>query len=144
MKGLSHTFTCNHFLPHPPPIHALTTLTLSRVAFSSVQFSSVAQSCPTLCDPMNHSTPGLPVHHQLPDAMIFVFWMLNFKPTFSLSTLTFIRRLFSSSSLAAIRVVSSAYLDCIRCNLITNLYALCKNSKLELQFFFECVKKSSI
>ena len=32
--------------------------------FSSVQFSSVAQSCPTLCDPMNHSTPGLPVHHQ--------------------------------------------------------------------------------
>ena len=31
----------------------------------SVQFSSVAQSCPSLCDPMNHSTPGLPVHHQL-------------------------------------------------------------------------------
>ena len=30
----------------------------------SVQFSSVAQSCPTLCDPMNHSTPGFPVHHQ--------------------------------------------------------------------------------
>ena len=35
--------------------------------FSSVQFSSVAQSCPTLCDPMNRSTPGLPVHHQLPE-----------------------------------------------------------------------------
>ena len=34
---------------------------------SSVQFISVAQSCPTLCDPMNHSTPGLPVHHQLPE-----------------------------------------------------------------------------
>ena len=33
--------------------------------FSSVQFSSVAQLCPTLCDPMNYSTPGLPVHHQL-------------------------------------------------------------------------------
>ena len=32
---------------------------------SSVQFSSVAQSCPTLCDPMNRSKPGLPVHHQL-------------------------------------------------------------------------------
>ena len=31
------------------------------VAFSSVQFSSVAQSCPTLCDPLNRSTPGLPV-----------------------------------------------------------------------------------
>ena len=36
-------------------------------SFSSVQFSSVAQSCPTLCDPMNCSTPGLPVHHQLPE-----------------------------------------------------------------------------
>ena len=33
-------------------------------SFSSVQFSSVAQSCLTLCDPMNRSTPGLPVHHQ--------------------------------------------------------------------------------
>ena len=32
---------------------------------SSVQFSSVTQSCPTPCDPMNHSTPGLPVHQQL-------------------------------------------------------------------------------
>ena len=31
------------------------------------QFSSVAQSCPTLCDPMNRSTPALPVHHQLPE-----------------------------------------------------------------------------
>ena len=31
------------------------------------QFSSVAQSCPTLCDPMNCSMPGLPVHHQLPE-----------------------------------------------------------------------------
>ena len=35
--------------------------------FFLVQFSSVAQSCPTLCDPMNRSTPGLPVHHQLPE-----------------------------------------------------------------------------
>ena len=33
----------------------------------SVQFSSVAQSCLTRCDPMNRSTPGLPVHHQLPE-----------------------------------------------------------------------------
>ena len=31
------------------------------------QFSSVTQSCPTLCDPMNRSTPGLPVHHQMPE-----------------------------------------------------------------------------
>ena len=33
----------------------------------SQSVSSVAQSCPTLCDPMNRSTPGLPVHHQLPE-----------------------------------------------------------------------------
>ena len=42
-----------------------------RIADQSVyltlQFSSVAQSCPTLCNPMNYSTPGLPVHHQLPE-----------------------------------------------------------------------------
>ena len=37
------------------------------VIIVSFQFSSVAQSCLTLCDPMNHSTPGLPVHHQLPE-----------------------------------------------------------------------------
>ena len=35
--------------------------------FSYIQFSSVTQSCPSLCNPMNCSTPGLPVHHQLPE-----------------------------------------------------------------------------
>ena len=35
--------------------------------FRSVQFSSVTQLCLTLCNPMNRSTPGLPVHHQLPE-----------------------------------------------------------------------------
>ena len=33
-----------------------------------IQFSSVTQSCLTLCNPMNHSTPGLPIHHQLPES----------------------------------------------------------------------------
>ena len=42
----------------------------------SVQFSWVGQSCPTLCDPMNHSTPGLPVHHQLPElGQTHVHWV---------------------------------------------------------------------
>ena len=41
------------------------TITKLFVNQPSFQFSSVAQSCPTLCDPMNRSTPGLPVHHQL-------------------------------------------------------------------------------
>ena len=45
-----------------------------------------------------------------PDAMILVVWMLSFKPALSLSSFTLIKRLFSSSSLSAIRVVSSAYL----------------------------------
>ena len=136
------------------------------LALNSVQFSSVTQSCLTLCNPMDCSTPGFPVHHQLlestqthvhqvsdaittisssvvpfsscrqslpasgsfpmnqllilgpkkiksatvptgslsichdvmgTDAMIFAFWMLSFKPTFSLSSFTFIKRLFSSS-----------------------------------------------
>ena len=40
---------------------------LLKVKFSSVQFTSVAQLCPTLSYPMNCSTPGLPVHHQLPE-----------------------------------------------------------------------------
>ena len=45
-----------------------------------------------------------------PDAMILVFWMLSFKPTFSLSCFTFIKRLFSSSLLSAVSVVLFAYL----------------------------------
>ena len=59
--------------PHLDPSVVLFHFTLfSFVSFTllpllSVQLSSVAQSCPTLCDPMNRSTPGLPVHHQLPE-----------------------------------------------------------------------------
>ena len=57
-------------------------------------------------------TITLPICYEVvgPDAMILVFWMLSFKPTFSLSSFTFIKRLFSSSSLYAIRVVLSTYL----------------------------------
>ena len=43
------------------------TLWATREALYRYQFSSVAQWCPTLCDPMNRSMPGLPVHHQLPE-----------------------------------------------------------------------------
>ena len=52
------------FSPHPVQ-HLL--LVDFWIFFSSVQFSSVAKSCPTLCDSMNRSMPGLPVHHQLPE-----------------------------------------------------------------------------
>ena len=59
-----------------------------------------------------NSTLSPSICHEVmgPDAMTLVFWMLSFKPTFSLSSYTFIKRLFSSYSLSAIRVVSSAYL----------------------------------
>ena len=40
---------------------------IDRFDLLDVQFSSVTQSCLTLCNPMNHSTPGLPIHHQLPE-----------------------------------------------------------------------------
>ena len=58
------------------------------------------------------STVSLSICHEVMglDAMIFIFWMLSFKPTFSLFSFTFIKRLLSSSSFSAIRVVSSAYL----------------------------------
>ena len=48
------------------------------ILFHSVQFSSVAQSCLTLCNPMDHSTPGLPVHHQLPEfTQTHVHWVCD-------------------------------------------------------------------
>ena len=50
-----------------PPPYLSPTSTSIIYSHLSVQFSSVVQSCPTLCNPMNHSTPGLPVHHQLPE-----------------------------------------------------------------------------
>ena len=65
-----------------------------------------------------------------PDAMILVFWMLTFKPTFSLSYLTFIKRFFSYSSLSAIRVVSSAYLRLLTFLLVI-LIPACGSSSLE-------------
>ena len=54
----------------------------------SVQFSSVAQSCPTLCHPMNHSTLGLPVHHQLPELTeTHIHWVSDaIQPSPSLSS----------------------------------------------------------
>ena len=65
----------------------------------NIKSATVSTVSPSTC----HEVMG-------PDAMILVFWMLSFKPTFSLSYFTFIKKLFSSSSLSAIRVVSSAYL----------------------------------
>ena len=51
--------------PKPESV-CLAILCLSKNS-SDIQFSSVSQSCPTICNPMNCSTSGLPVHHQLPE-----------------------------------------------------------------------------
>ena len=90
------------FLPRSK--HLLTSLLQSPSAVilepRKIKSDTVSIVSPSIC----HEVMG-------PDAMILVFWMLSFKPTFSLSSFTFIKRLFSSSSLSAIRVVSSAYLN---------------------------------
>ena len=58
------------------------------IAFFKLQFNSVTQSCLTLCDPMNHSMPGLPVHHQLPEStQTHVQWVGDaIQPSHSLSS----------------------------------------------------------
>ena len=84
------------------------------------QFSSVAQSCPTLCDPMNRSTPGLPVHHQLPeftqtqvhqvsDAIQPSHPLLSPHPTISSSVVPFSSRFQSSQHQGLFKWVSSLH-----------------------------------
>ena len=74
-----------------------------------------------------------------PDAMILVFWMLSFKPTFSLSSFTFIKRLFSSSSLSSIRVVSSAHLK-ILVFLPAILIPACASSSLAFHLMYSAYR----
>ena len=74
-----------------------------------------------------------------PDAMILVFLMLSFKPIFSLSYFTVIKRLFSSSSLSAIRVVSSAYLRLLMF-LPANLIPACASSSPEFCMMYSTCK----
>ena len=57
-------------------MHSVCVLTLHHPVHRTEQFSPVTQSCLTLCDPMNRSTPGLPVHHQLPEfTQTHVHWV---------------------------------------------------------------------
>ena len=73
------------------------------------------------------------------DAMILVFWMLNFKPDFLLSSFTFIKRLFSSSLLSAIKVVSSAYLRLLIL-LLAILIPACASSSLIFHMMYSAYK----
>ena len=88
------------FLPRSERLLVSWLQSLSAVILEppKIKSDTVSTVSPSIC----HKVMG-------PDAMIFIFWMLSFKPTFSLYTFIF-KRLFSSSSISAIRVVSSAYL----------------------------------
>ena len=73
------------------------------------------------------------------DVIILVFWMLSFKPTFLLSSFTFIKRIFSSSSLSAIRMVSSAYLRLL-IFLLAVLIAACSSSSPAFLMIYSAYK----
>ena len=78
-----------------------------------------------------------------PDAMIFVFWMLSFNPTFSLFSFTF-KRLFSSSSLSVIRVVSTAYLRLLMFLPAILIPACASSSPVFLMMYSSCLLRSSL
>ena len=76
----------------------------------SVQFSSVTQSCPTLCNPMDRSTPGLPVHHQLSEfTQTHVHWVMPSNHLIHCCPLLILPSIFPS-----IRVFSNESALCIR------------------------------
>jgi len=82
-------FTCTFYIQIWLSNHySLEYLTFAWFYNDSVQFSSVAQSCPTLCNPMNRSPPGLPVHHQLREfTQTHVHWVSDaIQPSHPLSS----------------------------------------------------------
>ena len=99
---------------------------MAAVVLESKKLKSVTVSIvpPSIC----HEVMG-------PDAMIFVFRMLSFKPVFSLSSFTFCKRLFSSSLLYAIRVVLSAYLRLL-IFLLVILIPACATSSLAFHMMY--------
>ena len=101
----------------------------SRVILEPSKIKSITLSIVSPC--VSHEVTG-------PDAMILVFWMLSFKPTFSLSYFTFIKRLFSFS-LSTIRMVSSAYLRLL-IFLQAILIPACPSSSLAFQMMYSAYK----
>ena len=84
LKSLSHAWL--FATPQTVAYQVPSSMGFSRQEYwsGSGQFSSVTQSCPTICNPMNRSTPGLPVHHQLPE-----FTQTHVHPTISSSVVPF-------------------------------------------------------
>ena len=105
------------------------------ILFHSVQFSSVAQSCPTLCNPMDHSTPGLPVHHQLPGfTQAHVHWVSNAIQTS--------HPLLSPSPPAFNRVFSNESVDSSLCFPRSQLIPACASSSSAFLFTYSAYKLS--
>ena len=96
-----------------------------------MKYDSVSNFYPSIC----HKVIG-------PDAIIFIFWMLCLKPAFSLSSFTLIKRLFSSSLLSAIRVVSYAYLRLLMF-LLAILIPACASSSLAFCMMY-CEYRASL
>ena len=107
---------------------------LSAVILEPKKINSVTVSIvsPSIC----HEVMG-------PDAMIFVFWMLSFKPAFSLSSFTFIKRLFSFSSLSVVNVVSSVYLSLL-IFLPALLIPACASSSLEFHMIYSTYQLNKV
>ena len=86
------------------------------------------------------SIVSLSIYHEVigPDAMILVFQMFSFKTAFSLSCFTFIKRRFSSSSLSAIRGVSSVYMRLLRF-LLAILIPACASSSLPFHMMYSAI-----
>ena len=95
--GCYHSFSSKEQVPFNFMAAVTICMILKPKKIKSVTVSTVS---PSICHEVRK-----------PDAMILVFWMLSFKPAFSLSSCTFIKRLFSSSSLSALRVVPAS---CVR------------------------------
>ena len=68
-QRIRHNWDTNTFNSELVGKNCISKVSLILMCLYFLQFSSVAQPCPTLCNPMNHSTPGLPVHHQLPESI---------------------------------------------------------------------------
>ena len=102
-----------------------------HLLISWMQSPSAAILGPQKMESLTVSIVSPSICHEVmdPDAMIFVFWMLSFRTTFSLSSFTFMKKLFSSSSISSIIVVPSAYL-----RLLIFLLAILPNNEFPLGY----------
>ena len=112
-----------------------------RLLISWLQSPSAVVLKPRKIKSDTFSTVSPSICHEMmgPDAMTFVLWMLSFQPAFKLSPFTFTKRLFSSSLLSAIRLMSSAYLRLL-IFLLAILILACASSSLAFHTMYFAYK----